>query len=101
MLRRYRALLAAHLRYLFDYRVAPWGRFPDETRRFEARALLLGKRDAEAIPEFADLLRRNDPGRYGGEPPARTMPRLYRLPATLQREWLACASLRALGDRTA
>ena len=100
-LRRYRAPLAAHLRYLFDYRVAPWGRFPDETRRFEAKALLVGKRDAVTMPEFADLLRRNDPGRYGGEPPARTVRRLYRLSATLQRERLAFASLRALGDRTA
>ena len=51
-LRRHRAAVAAHLRYLFDYKVAPQGRWPDERTRKEAIALWF-------VPRIASL---NDTG---------------------------------------
>ena len=56
-LRRFRRPLAAHLRHVFDYRVAPWGRWNDPKRRFEASALLIEKGERMLMADFASHLR--------------------------------------------
>ncbi len=90
-LRSYRATMAAHLRYLFDYEVAPQCRWPDERTRREALMVWFMDRLARlAEPgqrvtrsKIARALRREHPGDYEGENEAVTVRRVYRVSAKL------------------
>lgn len=91
-LRSYRAAMAAHLRYLFDYEVAPHNRWPDERTQREALAIWFLDRWAEFAergqsitrPKITQALRREHPAEYEGEDEAVTVRRLYRISAMLK-----------------
>lgn len=92
-LRSHRATMAAHLRYLFDYEVAPQNRWPDARTRREALTVWFLPRWAGlAEPgksvtrlKMARCLRREHPHDYEGEAEAVTVRRLYRLSAAMHR----------------
>jgi hypothetical protein len=81
--RRYRAAVAAHLRYLFDYRVAPWNRWPESRARREAMSVMIRPK-GETIPTLADRLRSATGELYGSEARSVTIARLYRVSARLR-----------------
>ncbi len=86
-LRRHRSAYAAHLRFLFDYHVAPWRRHKDPRAQREAflihqapRAAALAMPGARAkIRQLADFARRTWPESYTAEQPEVTLRRMYRL----------------------
>lgn len=89
--RRLRAQMAAHLRYAFDYRVAPWNRWDSVRRRREILHLhfrggwpAVGI-EAHSIRETCAALRRRYPSEYVDEPASRTLGRLYRLSSLVGR----------------
>jgi hypothetical protein len=90
-LRSYRAVMAAHLRYLFDYAVAPQNRWPDVRTQREAMTIGLVDRYAGLLepgqhvtrPDIARVLRSENPADYEGEDEAATVRRLYRLSVKL------------------
>lgn len=93
--RRVRNDAAAYVRYVADFAVAPWNRWPDLRRRREALCLY-GRRLARMQPGIDDLaerLRRRYPEAYA-EPLAKTRRRLYVLSAHTKRARLPRASLR-------
>ena len=90
-LRSYRAALAAHLRYLFDYAVAPQNRWRDARTRREAmtvwqvaRYALIEPAPHITRPMIARVLRSENPTDYDSEDEAVTIRRLYRLSAALK-----------------
>ena len=91
-LRPYRRPLAGYLRYLFDYFVAPWGRFGDERRAHEAFLLYFRSRwiperlegRPDTIKALAAHWRKMWPEDYRTEPEAVTLRRLYRINSALQ-----------------
>lgn len=95
-LRRFRRPLAAHLRYVFDRKIAPWGRWEDPRSRDEARRLILEKSEGTTMREFAVGLRARDPTWYGDEDLGATTRRLYRMSAALRVERRAFASVPGL-----
>jgi hypothetical protein len=96
-LRSYRRAMAAHLRHLFDYAVAPQRRWPDARTQREAMTVWLVARDAGLAepgqsvtrPKIARHLRRENPADYEGEDEAVTVRRLYRLSAAMHRPEMA------------
>lgn len=86
-LRRHRSAYAAHLRYLFDYHVAPWRRHKDP--RVQREAFLIHQMPRAAafaepgtrvrIRQLADFARRTWPDSYMAEQPEVTLRRMYRL----------------------
>jgi hypothetical protein len=92
-LRSSRAAMAAHLRYLFDYEVAPQNRWPDARTRHEAMTIWVLTRYAAFAepgqrvtrPNIARVLRGQNPADYGGEDEGATVRRLYRLSAAMRR----------------
>jgi hypothetical protein len=92
-LRPYRAAMAAHLRYLFDYAVAPQNRWPDARTQREATTVWLMSRWAGLAepgqsvtrPKIARHLRSGNPADYEGEGEVVTVRRLYRLSAAMHR----------------
>ena len=86
-LRRHRSAYAAHLRYLFDYHIAPWRRHKDPLAQREAfliyqapRAAALAEPGARAtIRQLAAFARRTWPESYTAEQPEVTLRRMYRL----------------------
>jgi hypothetical protein len=92
-LRSYRAAMAAHLRYLFDYEVAPQNRWPDERTRREALTIwFLDRWEGLAEPgltatrpKIARFLRRTNVEDYVDETDKVTLGRLYRLSAAMRR----------------
>lgn len=93
-LRSYRATMAAHLRYLFDYAVAPQNRWPDARTQREATTVWFLSRWAGLAepgqsvtrPKIARHLRRVNPADYEGEAEAVTVRRLYRMSANLRTD---------------
>jgi hypothetical protein len=91
-LRPYRAAMAAHLRYLLDYVVAPQNRWPDARTQREATTVWFLARWAGLVepgqtvtrPMIAHALRRDHPTDYEGEDAAGTVRRLYRISARLR-----------------
>jgi hypothetical protein len=91
-LRHCRAAMSAHLRYLFDYAVAPQNRWPDPRTQREATAIwLMGRLAALAEPgqavtrpKIARFLRRENPADYEGEDEAATIRRVYRISALIK-----------------
>ncbi len=92
-LRSYRATMAAHLRFLFDYAVAPQNRWPDVRAQREATAVwflprwggLAGPGQSVTRPKIARYLRRENPSDYEGEAEAVTVRRLHSLSAAMRR----------------
>ena len=92
-LRSSRAAMAAHLRYLFDYEVAPQNRWPDTRTRNEATTLwVLTRYAAFAEPgqrvtrsNIAHVLRAQNPADYEGEDETVTIRRLYRLSVAMRK----------------
>jgi hypothetical protein len=92
-LRASRAPMAAHVRYLFDFAVAPQGRWPDARRQREATGLWLLTRWARMAEPgrvltrrgIALWLRRSNLDDYAGESEAVTIARIYRISAALRR----------------
>jgi hypothetical protein len=92
-LRSYRAEMAAHLRYLFDYKVAAQNRWPDVRTRREALTICMFSRlagfaepgETVTVPKIVRYLRREHPGDYEGEDEATTLRRAYRISAKLSR----------------
>jgi hypothetical protein len=90
-LRSYRAAMAAHLRYLFDYKVAPQRRWPEGRSQREAMTIWLLARYAGFAepgqrvtgPDIARVLRSENPADYEGEDEPVTVLRLYRLSAAM------------------
>ena len=86
-LRSSRAAMAAHLRYLFDYEVAPQNRWPDARTRNEATTIWVLNRYAAFAepgqrvtrPRIAQVLRAQNASDYEGEDETVTIRRLYRL----------------------
>lgn len=90
-LRSYRRAMAAHLRYLFDYAVAPPRRWPDARTQREAmtvwqvaRYALMEFGHRITRPDIARFLRRDNPADYEGEDETVTIRRVYRLSAALK-----------------
>ena len=75
---RYRAPLAAHLRYLFDRRVAPWNRWSDPTRKREVFLLFWSRRLGikRSIPALAAGLHARFADAYRGDDISKTVTRL-------------------------
>jgi len=84
-LRRERATMAAHLRYLFDSYVAPWNRFRNERARREAAFLFAGRRGGGTIEAVAEDRRRRFPELYADEPCEVTVRRLRRINPQIHR----------------
>jgi hypothetical protein len=92
-LRSSRAAMAAHLRYLFDYEVAPQNRWPDARTRREAVTIWVlhsyaafaepGQRVTR--PNIARVLRGQNPADYEGEDETVTIRRLYRLSVAMRK----------------
>jgi hypothetical protein len=81
--------LAAHIRYLADFKIAPWNRWPDLRRRREA-LFLYGRRLGHHRPGVEELiasLRQRYPDTYH-EPFSKTRRRLYLLSAQIRRAHL-------------
>ncbi len=90
-LRSYRRAMAAHLRYLFDYAVAPQNRPPDARTRREAMTVWQVARYALTEPghritrpDIARALRSQNPADYEGEDEAVTVRRVYRMSKALK-----------------
>jgi len=91
-LRSYRAAMAAHLRYLFDYEVAPQNRWPNERTRREALMVWFLTRWAGLAepgqsvtrPKIARYLRLQNPADYEGEAELVTIRRLYKLSTAMR-----------------
>jgi hypothetical protein len=91
-LRSYRAAMAAHLRYLFDYKVAPQRRWPDKRTQREAMTMMVVARGSAFLepgqrvtrPDIARYLRTENVAEYEGEDEAVTVRRLYRISEGLQ-----------------
>ena len=91
-LRSYRRAMAAHLRNLFDYAVAPHNRSPDARTRREAMTVWQVARYARiepgqriTRPDIARFLRSANPADYEGEDETVTIRRVYRLSVALTR----------------
>lgn len=76
--RQHRAKVAAYLRYLFDYRVAPWNRWSDVRSRREALRLS-ARRQGETIGALAERVRTSHAEDYPAESGRVTLARLYRI----------------------
>lgn len=82
-MRQHRAQMAAHLRYQFDCRVAPWKRWTDARARRELillhfrRGWPAAEIPAHTVREVAESLRRGYAHAYEAEPASRTLTRLY------------------------
>ncbi len=100
-LRSLRRESAAHLRYLFDFVVAPWNRWTDPRTRREAALVVVGGAAGLSIRAVADQTRAGHPELYLGEPPDVTLGRIYRLSARLQRERGAFTANVRQSDRSA
>ncbi len=101
LLRPLRRDSAAHLRYLFDFVVAPWNRWLDPRTRREAALVVLGGGAGLSIRGVAERMRSRHPELYRDERPDVTMRRIYRLSARLQPERRAFkANARRKGDRS-
>jgi hypothetical protein len=91
-LRSYRAAMAAYLRYLFDYEVAPQNRWHDARTQREALMVWFMARWAGFAepgqritrPKIARALRREHATDYEGEDEAATVRRLYRISALIK-----------------
>jgi hypothetical protein len=84
-MREHRADAAAHLRYLFDYRISPWGRYRDERSRREVAVLATDAWQGAPVPiaTIARQIRVADPGAYGHESERTTADRLYKQAAAI------------------
>ncbi len=91
-LRSYRAAMAAHLRYLFDFAVAPQSRWSDVRTQREAMTIGLVDRYSGLLEpgrlvtrrDIARALRSENPADYEGEDKAVTIRRLYRISGKLK-----------------
>lgn len=89
--RHIRSQMAAHLRHVFDYRVAPWNRWEAVRTRREILHLHFRRGwpavgiDGHSIREIAVALHRRYADEYRNEPLTRTLSRLYRLSSMANR----------------